>query len=106
MTPCKSDDPWKSQPALVSGQTWTTDAFEKRLTGGGWQRHRETEKLARAGTKLPVHVYSVGSRELSDFSLVSVSCPLKTNPVTYSGLREFVLVTAAQEPAEPAQGDG
>lgn len=31
---------------------------------------------------------------------------LKANPVTYSGLRDFVLVTAAQEPAEPAQGDG
>lgn len=58
-------------------------------------RHRETEKLAQAGTKLPVHVYGVGFRELSGFSLVSVSCPLKTNPVTYSGLRDSVFVTAA-----------
>lgn len=52
-------------------------------------RHRETEKLAQAGRKFPVHIYSVGSWELSGFSLVSVSCPLKTNPVTYSGLRDF-----------------
>lgn len=43
---------WKSQPDLVSCQTWTTNSFEQRLTTDGWQT-QGNRKAGRSRNKAP-----------------------------------------------------